>query len=187
MPLHPNITLCTKNDLSNDELRSWLLAVMDAGPDGILIPVQPAPEIEPLRFYRLKDDRGNRYIASLARDLNSEEAMAIANSFNDAVPEGDITITWSQPYHLDTKPEEQATGILEMLAVEASKKNHQEWVRTRTSEGWRFGQKYDQTQKTSPLCRPWEQLPEKYQLVEIQRMASLLDILGKMNLKIVSK
>jgi hypothetical protein len=75
--------------------------------------------------------------------------------------------------------------MLKAIALEAAKLNHNNWLRKRTNEGWRFGQKHDKNNKTSPMCKEWDGLSESYKKIEYQRMTSLLEVLDRMNLKII--
>lgn len=184
---HPFICLCSGDTLSDEAVATWISAVMETGPDGVVVPTLKGASGETMRFYRRSEDGKNRYIASLSRNLTTDEATAIARTFSESYPEGDFDIHWSQEPKKDTKYEEVSDDLLKGIAVEAAKLNHNHWLRKRTDEGWRFGVSHDDNQKTSPMCRDWEQLPQSYKRSELQRMMTLLEVVERMNLRLVRK
>jgi hypothetical protein len=181
---HPYICIDTDHDLSDDALKCWLACVTEAGPPGIVSSVEVRPDNEQMRFYRRKDGDTNHYIAVLARDLTGEEATDIAKSYSDRNPEGDFLIHWSQEPVEDHGPAEIAEDMIKAIALEAAKLNHNHWLRKRTDEGWRYGQKHSHRDRVSPSCRDWDGLPESYRRNEYQRMITLLEILDRMNLRL---
>jgi len=181
---HPHICIETDAPLSDDMLMCWMRSVTEAGPPGILSSTEISPGRN-LQFYRLEKDGTNRYVAVLARDLLTEEATEIAKSFDGMVRDGDFTIRWSQEPTGNAKIDEISEDILKAIALEASKNNHNSWVRTQADQGWRYATAYDRVAKTSPMCVDWDRLPDRYRKGELHRMMSLLDVLDQMNLRIV--
>jgi hypothetical protein len=184
---HPYICLDTKEDLSDGSIMCWIRCVSEAGPPGITASTETRPDNQQMSFYRRKAGDTNHYIAVLARDLSGEEATDIAKSYSDRNPEGDFLIHWSQDPVEDTKPAELAEDMVKAIALEAAKLNHNHWLRSKTNGGWRYGQKHSHRDRTSPMCRDWDGLPEDYRRKEYQRMVSLLEILDRMNLRFSRK
>ena len=184
---HPYICLDTDHELADESLICWIRCISDAGPPGISASTETMPTDGQISFYRRKDGNTNHYIAVLARDLTAEEATDIAKSYSDRNPEGDFTIHWSQEPVVDTRSDEIAEDLVKAIALEAAKMNHNHWLRKRTDEGWRYGQKHSHRDKTSPTCKDWDSLPEGYKKGEYQRMVSLLEMLDRMNLRISKK
>lgn len=184
---HPYICLSTSEPIDDQCLKSWFHSVLSAGPSGNVVATQVPPEMNYLRFYRRKLHGEHCYVASLVRNLNGDEADKIANMFLVKQPTAMGKITWSQePYQEDNR-EKLSEDILKSIAVEAARMNHNRWVQTRMDEGWRFAASHNTKQKTSPICKNWDQLPEAYKRAEYHRVKTLLEIFDQMNLKLVKR
>lgn len=187
---HPYICLCSLDELSDDEMKLWFNSVDTAGPNGVIVGTELRPDNKPIRFYYRKEGNKNRYIVSLSRDLTKEEAAKIVQHYSSNQPNGDFEIHWSQKLTQDNINRRQAQvkeDLIKSIALEASKRNHGNWYRNKIDEGWRYGAKFSTSSKTSPLLKDWEQLSEKYKILEYKRMISLLDVLNEMNLKLTYK
>jgi hypothetical protein len=184
---HPYICIATQLELGDNGVIAWMRAVTEAGPPGIIAGAEISPDGDTMQFYKRKMDDGFHYVAALARDLTGDEAMRIADAYSKLISEGDFVVSWSQNSFIDPRPAELADSLQKAIAVEAAKINHNHWVQKRSADGWRFGKRYDQINKTSPMCVSWESLPDSYKYKELQRMASLVEVLEKMNLMITRK
>lgn len=181
---HPFICIDTTDPLADQDLLCWFRSVLESGPPGILVATQTHANDPPVAFYMRALDDGFHYVASLARNLSGEEATAIAANYSELVPEGDFVIHWSQAPIEDRLHEQLEENKLTEIVLEAAKLNHNRWTQRKQQNGWRYGMAYDPLNKTSPLCRDWDSLPESYQQSEIVRMGSLLEVLAKMKLKL---
>jgi hypothetical protein len=187
MPNHPYIRLSTTTGLGDDAVKLWFGAVSDAGPEGCIASTELRADRTPVRFY-MRESKGQQiYTVVLSRNLTNEEATKIAEAYAQTVPNGDFEITYSQQFQQDTKPKQISTNLIKAIALEAAKKNHGSWLRQKTNEGWRFGQKHSPKQKMSPVLQDWENLSEQYQRHEYQRMLSLMEVLEGMNLSLVRR
>lgn len=184
---HPYICLAVEQSLSDDALKAWINSVMSSGPNGIVVATQVPPENKYLRFYRRSIDAKNCYIASLIRNLNSEEADKIAKHYLAQQPDTSGKITWSQEPYQDDKNQKLSDDVLKAIAVEAARMNHNRWVQTRIDEGWRFAAQHSNKMKTSPICQSWDQLPTAYKRAELHRVKTLLEIFDQLNLKLVKR
>ena len=184
---HPYICLSTKDPIGDDCLKSWFSSVVNAGPNGNVVATQVPPEMNYLRFYRRIIDGENCYVASLIRNLNSEEADKIAKEFLTKQPIAMGKITWSQELQQDDKAQQLSEDFIKAIAVEAARMNHNRWVQTRMDEGWRWATTHNSKNKTSPVCQNWDQLPEAYKRSEYHRVKTLLEIFDQMNLKLTKR
>jgi hypothetical protein len=64
-----------------------------------------------------------------------------------------------QPHPIDTSKVVLAPEISDLTELLA-KNAHDNWAKQRKSEGWRYGQKRDDSRKEHPCLVPYEQLPE---------------------------
>ena len=184
---HPYICLSSYQELDDKNLIDWFGAVVESAPSGIISAVELRADKKPQRFYHRKIDGMNRYCVALSRDLENQEANAIAHTANKAIPDGDWEISWSQNPHSPVVHEEIKQDILKTVALEAAKRNHGKWLNKKITEGWRYGQSFNSRQKISPMCREWDALSERYQAAEYHRMITLLEILDEMKLHLARK
>lgn len=187
MITHPYICLTTKEPLDDHCLKAWIQAIMQSSPSGVVVATQVPPENNYLRFYRRKIDGENCYIGSLMRNLNKDEADAIAKAFLNNAPTANGKITWSQEPYQDHKQAQIAEDLIKAIAIEAARMNHNRWVQTRMDEGWRYAAHHNSKMKTSPICKNWDHLPEAYKRAEYHRVKTLLEIFDQLNLKLVKR
>jgi len=184
---HPYICLSTEQDLPDESILGWLKSISESGPTGIVSATELQPNNKPQRFYKRKINGKNYYCAVLSRDLEPEEANAIAHTANNLVSDVDFEINWSQHPQNIIEHEIVSEDIVKAIALEAAKRNHSTWLNRKINEGWRFGQNFHSRNKISPMCREWDSLSDKYKLSEYQRFLSLLEVLNEMNLSLVQK
>ena len=184
---HPYILLATKEPLDDESIKEWFKCVRDVGPNGIISAIELRADNKQYKIYYRIIKGLNYYIVVLTRDLSTEEAIKISNQLNNSIPEGNFEIRWSQhPTIKNVGKYEVTEDMLKTIALEAAKRNHNTWLNERVAEGWRYSQGFNQLHKTSPMCKDWDSLPEKYKLIEYKRMASLIEILDEMKLKLVT-
>jgi hypothetical protein len=181
---HPYICLDSSHPLDDVALKSWIQSVTNASPQGIISSTETQPGNHQISFYMRKTQNVNHYIGVLARNLSGEEATNIARAYDLAAPDGDFTIHWSQEPVQDLVARPVESDLLAAIILEAVKRNHNNWYRSKTDRGWRYGVEYNQLEKVSPFCKDWDSLPHSYQLSELTRMESLMEILHSMDLKI---
>lgn len=184
---HPYICLSTKPDLSDESVMNWLKATVDSGPPGIIAATELRANNKPQQFYRRKINGLNRYCIVLARDLEADEANAIAHTANSNIPNDDFEITWSQRPQNDIRNEIVQDDIVKIIALEAAKRSHTVWLNRKLTEGWRFSNNFNSRNKTSPMCREWDALSDRYKRAEYHRMTTLLEILDEMKLSLARK
>ena len=73
------------------------------------------------------------------------------------------------------------------LCTALAKQRHTDWVRERTDAGWRYGVTFDQTEKTAPLLRPWEQLPDQYRRPDLNLPQTLITGLNDQGYVVISR
>jgi hypothetical protein len=184
---HPYICLVAREDLNEDDLKSWIQSVEQAGPGGIIAPVVLKDGKTPRRYYRQRSSKGNSYVISLSRNLLQEEAAKIARFYDSIYPEKDFEINWSQNPQPTQQPSTIDEDALKGIALEAAKKSHNTWYAAKVNEGWRYGIKHNTHQKTSPMIRDWASLSDRYKKIHYHKMKSILETLSEMNLMLAKK
>ena len=184
---HPYICIDTDYEIPDESIICWMRCVQEAGPAGILSSTETMPNGPQMSFYKRQNGNTMHHVAALARNLSSEEATNIAKRYSDLNPDGDFMIHWSQEPMHDNSGERLADDLRKVIALEAAKLNHNKWVQQRVNEGWRYATLCNERNKTSPMCKDWDSLPDSYKQGELERMVSLFEILEKMNLMITRK
>lgn len=185
---HSYISLTVPLDLEKSDAISWYKTVQETAPEGICVSTEIPPDNKSVRFYKKNTKGKTKYIVVLARNLSADEAAKIAKSWNDIyTAEMDFDIDWSQNPQIDSKSEQLKEDTLKAIALESSKRLHNQWTNEKISEGWRYSQKYSKINKTNPLLTSWENLSEKYKIVEYNRFLKLLEVLDEMDLTITKK
>jgi hypothetical protein len=181
-----SITIKTSEPLSPEMAQQWFSCVKKSGPDGVIGSIS-TDSGKDVRFFKKTVGENICYTVVLTRDIGQEEAMKIAESFNKTSPDGVWEIIWSQPPANDDRHQEIKQESINTLAVESAKFMHNRIVQKKVTEGWRFGQKFSRGEKTSPMLKEWDGLPDYYKEDEYQRFAVLLEVVGKMGLRLVKK
>jgi hypothetical protein len=73
------------------------------------------------------------------------------------------------------------------VASSWAKRQHEEWLKKRTEDGWRYGQTISLSNKTHPLLRPWDDLPARFRNIDLDQPQKLLDLLGEHGYVVISK
>jgi hypothetical protein len=68
-----------------------------------------------------------------------------------------------------------------------AKSRHEQWMRDKLEGGWRYGVKFNTNEKTHPLLRPWEQLPDKFRQPDLDSPQALLDLMQAKGFAIIAK
>lgn len=183
---HPHIKLKVPEPMSSAHIRAWLETVRATLPSGLQAQADIIKDGKPKSssFYSKKEDDGVSYVVPLSRDPTVEEAQQVAMAWDRAQPEGDFEIDYSTSGHSAEIMSDIAENGLRELALEAAKLNHNDRLSQQSTLGWSYGIKHDSRNKKSPMMMPWEQLSPRYQLMELRRMENLLEILGRMDLRL---
>lgn len=52
-------------------------------------------------------------------------------------------------------------GVMHVLGGATSEQSHENWMRTRAADGWKYGPTKDESAKTHPCMVPYDQLPAR--------------------------
>lgn len=162
-----NIALIVSDALSDPWPSMFWKTVKRVGPDDIIKPIQVYDEVGETKFVYLRhynDDENNHvYEVSLNRDLTEKEAEKIVivweQLFDDGY--GDFVIETSTPYTGKENDDHLNNDLSQNTVSEEAKIHHNEWMKRKMDEGWRYGLYFSEEEKTHPMLLPWEQLSEK--------------------------
>lgn len=138
-----------------------------------------------------EQDGEHRYIIPLTRDLSSEEAERIVDTFVDLYPDLDFDVQATaifapEPsYSLPVIDVEQEKYVA--LCTAWAKRQHDQWMQERQDNGWRYGTAFSLRDKTNPLLRPWDQLPDRFKAPNLEEPQALLDLLNDQGYTVITK
>lgn len=172
-----SIKLLVPEKLEKSEARLWYKSVKQFAPAGTLNPIVVMKDDGSNGHVSMrvaKVDTGWVYDVPLNRRLTEQEAEVIVVEFaEDFDGDFDIETTASATILDCTIPDVQHK--LEEDMVARSIQEHNEWMTSKIIDGWRFGVIYNEEQKTHPLMRPWEQLPESLRIHSPELEQAILD------------
>lgn len=177
------IQLNSKKKLKPALVTQWYSSVVRAAPSGVVHVVRAIDDTgrpTSVQMVHRKTAKQHCYLVPLTRDLRDAEVEPIIQRFAKLAPELDFEVETNE-----TKLTAQDCGEIPMdtakhiaLCMALAKQQHEEWVRERTDAGWRYGTEYDKREKTHPLIRPWDQLPERFRKPNTALPQTLLSLLN---------
>jgi hypothetical protein len=187
------IALVVEEELSEDLMKSWFRCVKERAPYSVMTTVEVSDNSGTSSAAMVKrgTDKGIFYIIPLTRDLLEAEATRIIAGFSaeHGDVDFDVEATVVRTGDNGTAPPKinvEQERYLE-LCTSLSKKQHEDWVKTRTDDGWRYGTQVSIAAKTHPLLRPWEDLPDRFRTIDMDQPQRLIDLLGQHGYTVVSK
>jgi hypothetical protein len=177
------IKLTVDNPLDKTTVKAWFNCVIEHAPSGIVNSVTVQDDDNQRHVVRLVHQRtvaGHAYLIPLTRNLRDEEVDSIVHQFADQQPKMDFDIETSE-----TRLRAKDDDVIPLDAVKhlalctaLAKQKHETWMRERTDAGWRYGVEFDAEDKTHPLLRPWDQLPERYKVPDLEWPQQLVSMLN---------
>lgn len=185
------IQLVVKEALDKPGMAAWMRAVQDNAPSGVVASVQTTDDKGMLRSVCMVHqdlERKHAYRIPLTRDLAPDEVQKIVDAYAATDIENfDIeTNVTSMDANARTQisiTDEQNIAVCTAMA----KSRHEHWMKDRLDAGWRFGTSFSIREKTHPLLRPWEQLPEKFRQPDMESPQAVLDMVQSQGYAIVAK
>lgn len=186
---HCYISLTVDESLSDLDISKWLKTIEVMSPTGTMANANIIVDghQKSSRIYLVKSKNKLVYVVPLSRDLMDNEASKIAIAWDKCWPNKDFEIRYSQIESGLRRKRESADTVLDQIAEDMAKKLHSDWVKEKVDQHWNYGPRYNTLHKQHPMLLPWEQLPKKQKLAEIERARKSLDILDSINLKISLK
>lgn len=184
------IGLSVEGELDQETKKKWYRCVVDNAPHGVVTTVQV--EGDGLRQVSMvaRTYKGETlHMIPLTRSLAEAEVDAIREAFEE-VHDGDYAIEASITYVYGATegPSIQVEKEdYEKMCREWAKRRHNEWVNRRLSQGWRYGVNGSVAEKTNPLLRQWDDLPEAAKHVDTQAPKDMLKLLSDYGFSIVTK
>jgi hypothetical protein len=186
---HSYISLSVTEPLAKTDLRRWFEIAQQIAPKGTIIgePIMVDGHNTASMYHVDIKPNSSTYIIPLSRDLSEDEAGKLAIAWDRTWDTADFEIDFSQHEQSVLRKQTQTQRVLDEVAREAAKRQHNDWVTQRVNEGWSYGVRYNHQQKRHPLIRNWDQLNTKQQLQEVIRINKLFEFLESINLRLSRK
>jgi hypothetical protein len=158
------IRLLTDIELNDDQKHVWYRVVERfIGDHNTTEPTEFIDTLHPARDELEGDeDFPYVYVVYLNDPLDIEQAEAMVEFWNKVYP-GDYEIESSAEYDSECDCDTEIDdAMFEEIKRRASKFLHNRWVEDQVHEGWRYGLKINNTQRTDPRLRDWDSLNEQY-------------------------
>lgn len=177
------IQLNTDKKMKRPMITKWYSCVVRHAPSGV-VTVVPAINDKgrpsSVQVVHRKTNNHHSYLVPLTRDLREDEIEPIVQHFAKVASDLDFEVETNETkliaHDYGEIPLDSAkfTGLCMALA----KQQHEDWLRDRADAGWRYGTKFDDREKTHPLIRPWDQLPDRFRKPNINLPQTLLNFLN---------
>lgn len=136
-------------------------------------------------FHKVVDGE-HWYIVPLERSPIPDQVDAIVSKLN-SIGLGDFTIETSLIEHKDIFDNGVSKDDYDRIAEQFAQKIHEDWLNDRISNGWRYGDLRDDSQKTHPLVKNWSQLSARDKNIKPQLVNEFVNILKLNGFKITKK
>lgn len=186
------IKLITEHPLDKDVISGWYNCVKTLLPSGIIASVQTTDDKGSLRSSVLvhrEIKKENHYIVPLTRDIQDKEAEPVVTEFMRKYPDIDfeIEISSSQADILNNNKISIPDNKFLDLCTSWAKDQHEEWMKDRLENGWRYGPSISLTNKTHPLLRNWHEIPDKFRKINTTQPQKLIDLLNSNGYTVIGK
>jgi hypothetical protein len=188
------VSLVVEEPLDSDLIKGWFNCATSKAPYGVVSTLQTVDgdgQLRNVKMVHRETDKGHYYMIPVTRDLTEGEVERIVSAFSSECSEMDFDIEATViPSRTMEKEKPSITVDQQKYADVASswaKRQHEEWLKKRTEDGWRYGQTISLSNKTHPLLRPWDDLPARFRNIDLDQPQKLLDLLGEHGYVVISK
>ncbi len=137
--------------------------------------------------HRTTNQGSHVYEIPLVRDLSQMEKDLVAKSTEWIIKATKSYLTFNGKGLTSLDPLSEYSSHYKQLCVDIAKMMHQKWYSEKSEEGWKYGLTFSMKEKTHPMMRPWEDLPETYRKVDYEIPKELINIFGKNGFVMINK
>ena len=189
------IRLVSKRSLDKQEVVAFYKFVKGTTPSGILSSIQverPGHGLDTVRLIHKTDDAGSPvYEIPLTRNLTEKEYEVVRHAFQHLAKEGQeldsSTVTIGNARHLPAGETQIEPENYEIFCDTLAKLQHSNWCLERSEMGWRYGIDHNPGEKTSPMLRPWHELPQQYKRIDKRLPEQILNTLESLGYVIIPR
>ncbi len=124
-------------------------------------------------------------------EIETEKSKTILITLDHTIPDQDLkelSETWGETndnFLIEYEGGQEDTGhkkldikdLFDNMNEELNIRLHDRMVEEKTSKGWRYGDRYDPANKTSPLMKPYLDLPKSYRKPDKNILRDVLNVL----------
>jgi hypothetical protein len=193
------IRLITASALKKSDVKIWYDTVKGLAPSGVISSVKvpgPTPGMGLKDAFLISKKLNDKFIYEipLSRDLVEKEIQPIIFAWTAYFPKGDFDIETSAVKVNEATHRNKSTDAIEIkerdmedLCHLLAKHNHGRWCADREKNGWKFGLKLNEKEKTHPMIRPWANLPETYKSIDYDLPQVVINLLNDFGYVVVRK
>lgn len=188
------VKLSSPDHISLDDARLWFQTAQSHFPQGTMTSIDMVgPDGNPVsyRVIRRKEGDNHSLIIPTSRDILPDELDYITRKWTEVCPSGKYSILGnaSQADKLENKINDIAMPADEYMSLcaELAKRQHESWVRDKSTMGWRYGPTISVLHKTHPMLRPWTELPDQYKNIDTSSPENFLNFLNNQGYAVVRK
>lgn len=189
------IRLVSQRSLEKPEVVAFYKFVKGVLPSGVLSSIQverPNYGLDTVRLIHKTGESGAPvYEIPLSRNLTENEFDLVKYAFQGMAKEGQelesSTVVIPNARHLPTGESHFEPDNYDIFCDTLAKYQHSNWCSERTEAGWRYGADHNPQAKTSPLLRPWHDLPSHYQRKDKNLPNKIFEILEDMGYVIIPR
>lgn len=182
------VRLKTLKELDKKDVKNWFNAVRDAAPEGTLSSVPLVQEGHGPKQVQLIHNTfkegSHTYDIPLTRDLTEREIAEIVELFSSYYENGNFLVEGSSETVMPEEDVEYSSLELsedayERLCQKLAKTQHQRWYEEKVDQGWRYGLKESKKDKTHPMLRPWQELPDDYKTIDRELPQIFMNVMAE--------
>jgi len=189
--IHRYIQLSVKEPLDKSQIRTWLSSVKATAPSGILASIQTTDDkgaLKSVSMVHRETSKRHMYLIPLTRDIGQNEVQKIVDDFAKKEPNLDFDIESNEIQIERDENNSISLNDEKHLAIckAMAKARHEKWMKERLRDGWRYGINFDKDEKTHPLLRPWEQLPDEFKEPDLDAPQAIFDLINNQGYTIIA-
>ena len=190
--LQMSVTLTTPKDISKNDIKKWFNIIKEFGPDGIISSVEKTnPDGEPENIsliHQIKKD-GHCYLIPLTRHILEREMDSIIEEWDEWY-DGDWEIELStEEVEINQVPKYHPVYLersdYDDMCEQVAKEIHQMWYKEMSDSGWRYGLKKNDKEKTHPLVKPWESIPQSSRKIDKKLPQKIISMMNRQGYRFV--
>ena len=187
------IALITDRELKPEFVKVWYSVALRVIPQGVASSVQrvrPEHGLVNVPLVVKETKSSFRYYIPLTRNLLEFEAEPIVRLLSKELPALDFDLMVSKA-DIEDVPENEKIELehekYNALCRAFAKRQHELWVADRIKAGWRYSTTMSMADRTSPLLKAWDELPESLRTIDYKHPQALVDLLQEQGYAVVRK
>jgi phage tail sheath gpL-like len=174
-----HVRLITDKELDSDMIRQYY-KIVQRHFDDIIEP----DEDDNVLVYHVNAKGNHCYDIRLEEDLDLDEGDIMSQEISALIPEDiEMQIEATSDTDIEAEIEEHTDNLADddfsAIANDVARYKHNRWMEHYVGQGWRYGQKLDEREKTHPALRPWDELPEAVRKVDNEFPKTIVEYLNQ--------